>query len=261
MNALVLDWLSLQWKRNYLALEKNIGDWFKLVATSLWLLKLWEKPVKVVKGRILAGWAQKSPERESGDTHTCWWQWTGKARSLLPTTSRCGQGIRPLGTPWQKEEPLVIEGIISFQNLLSHVRDFPRPTQSHPIGCNVVTHVHVTAYKTNNTKNSYKKEGNSPTCCGPVIWSRYGHATRLEKGRSGWWAMGKAKLGSSAWQGIQHGKQDGADKRGRRGRPRSVLAPPRPQQGPLYPPTPCSCHPGPTYYTGTCFFFLPHQQP
>ena len=31
--------------------------------------------------------------RESLFAHTCWWQWTGELRSLLPTTSRCGQGI------------------------------------------------------------------------------------------------------------------------------------------------------------------------
>ena len=66
--------------------------------------------------------------------------------------------------------------------------------------------------------------------------------------------MGKAKLGSSAWQGIQHGKQEGAEVRGRL---RSVLAPPCPQQGPLYLPTPCSCHLGPTYYTINLVFLPP----
>ena len=30
--------------------------------------------------------------RESLFAHT-WWQWTGELRPLLPTTSRCGQGI------------------------------------------------------------------------------------------------------------------------------------------------------------------------
>jgi hypothetical protein len=32
------------------------------MATSLQPVKSWEKPVEVVKGRILAGWAQKSPK-------------------------------------------------------------------------------------------------------------------------------------------------------------------------------------------------------
>ena len=32
------------------------------MTTSLQPVKSWKKPVEVLKGRILAGWAQKSPE-------------------------------------------------------------------------------------------------------------------------------------------------------------------------------------------------------
>jgi hypothetical protein len=45
-------------------LKKKIEDIgrSKLMATSLQPVKSWKKSVEVVKGRILAGWAQKSPE-------------------------------------------------------------------------------------------------------------------------------------------------------------------------------------------------------
>lgn len=163
--------------------------------------------------------------------------------------------LGPLGIPWQHEEPPVIEKNSSlFQNWLVTCKDFPCHTQMNLIGCNVVTPVHVTAHKTNQRrrKTTPIKRRNSPTCCGPVLGPGMGMpwVLRREAALDGPW---QAKLGSSAWQGIQHGKQGGADKLGPRGRPRSVLAPPRPQQGPLYLPTPCSCHLGPTYYTGTCF--------
>jgi len=63
INAQVLGWLSLQWRKNYPALDKKRGYWPVQINDNKFATgRILEKPVEVVKGRILAGWAQKSPE-------------------------------------------------------------------------------------------------------------------------------------------------------------------------------------------------------
>ena len=58
----------------------------KWMATSLQLVESWKKTVEVVRGRILAGWAQKSPEsRTLLPIHACLF-WGGLSGACLPVS-------------------------------------------------------------------------------------------------------------------------------------------------------------------------------
>ena len=50
-------------------LRKNIGYWLVQISGNKFATRqILKKPVEVVKGQILVGWAQKSPESWSGQT-------------------------------------------------------------------------------------------------------------------------------------------------------------------------------------------------
>ena len=65
-------------------LEKSIGDWpVQMNGNKFATSEILRKPVEVVKGRILAGWAQKPPEPWSSGPWPILFEWAGRSSNKM----------------------------------------------------------------------------------------------------------------------------------------------------------------------------------